>query len=90
MRLTFTYTNTIYDNILQSGGPTWKVLLGRRDGLVANQTGANALPSPFEGLNILTAKFAAVGLNITDLVSLSGNLFDLSMTIYLYQLIITN
>ncbi|XP_024046431.1 peroxidase 59 [Citrus clementina] len=60
------------DSVLLSGGPTWKVLLGRRDGLVANQTGANALPSPFEGLNILTAKFAAVGLNITDLVSLSG------------------
>ncbi|GAY49972.1 hypothetical protein CUMW_123170 [Citrus unshiu] len=60
------------DSVLLSGGPTWKVLLGRRDGLVANQTGANALPSPFEGLNILTAKFAAVGLNIKDLVSLSG------------------
>ena len=34
---------------MQSGGPTWKVLLGRRDGLVANQTGSNSVtPSPFE------------------------------------------
>ncbi|KAK4740792.1 hypothetical protein SAY87_024380 [Trapa incisa] len=59
--------------VLQSGGPTWKVLLGRRDGLVANQTGANtALPSPFESLSAVISKFAAVGLNITDVVALSG------------------
>ncbi|KAK2641389.1 hypothetical protein Ddye_023152 [Dipteronia dyeriana] len=59
---------------LQSGGPTWKVPLGRRDGLVANLTAANTtqLPSPFEGLNSIIAKFVAVGLNITDVVSLSG------------------
>lgn len=80
MRLTFTYSND-FGNILQSGGPTWKVLLGRRDGPVANQAGANNLPSPFEGLNVITAKFVAVGLNITDVVSLSGNLSDLSIII---------
>ncbi|TXG73147.1 hypothetical protein EZV62_001726 [Acer yangbiense] len=57
-----------------SGGPTWKVQLGRRDGLVANLTAANTtqLPSPFEGLNSIISKFVAVGLNITDAVSLSG------------------
>lgn len=59
---------------MQSGGPSWKVLLGRRDGLVANQTGANvSLPSPFESLDSIISKFAAVGLNITDLVALSGH-----------------
>ncbi|KAL5567288.1 hypothetical protein UlMin_030452 [Ulmus minor] len=95
------------DFVLLSGGRTWKVLLGRRDGLVANQTGAGSLiPSPFENLtNIITKglfgslfvcsvlytiysvmlcsvccgmlnqtapKFTIQGLNITDVVALSG------------------
>ncbi|KAF9686477.1 hypothetical protein SADUNF_Sadunf03G0162600 [Salix dunnii] len=61
------------DSVLLSGGKSWKVLLGRRDGLVANQTGANAkLPSPFEDVDTIINKFAAVGLNITDVVALSG------------------
>ena len=59
---------------LQSGGPSWNVLLGRRDGLTANQAGAtSSIPSPFEGLANITAKFSAVGLNTNDLVALSGN-----------------
>ncbi|KAL2540866.1 Peroxidase 59 [Abeliophyllum distichum] len=62
------------DSVLLCGGPSWKVLLGRRDGLVSNQAGANvSLPSPFESLDEITAKFIAVGLNITDVVSLSGS-----------------
>ncbi|CAN6555952.1 unnamed protein product [Malus baccata var. baccata] len=61
------------DSVLLSGGNSWKVLLGRRDGLVANQSGANSgLPAPTEALDIIISKFAAVGLNITDVVSLSG------------------
>ncbi|CAL9081928.1 unnamed protein product [Musa textilis] len=61
------------DSVLLSGGPTWKVLLGRRDGLVANQTGANSnLPSPFESIDTIISKFEAVGLNDTDVVALSG------------------
>ncbi|XP_073063644.1 peroxidase N-like [Primulina eburnea] len=61
------------DSVFLSGGPSWKVLLGRRDGLVANQTGANILlPSPFESLDRIIAKFADVGLNLTDVVALSG------------------
>ncbi|KAG5542650.1 hypothetical protein RHGRI_015703 [Rhododendron griersonianum] len=68
--------------MLQSGGKSWKVLLGRRDGLVANQTGANTnLPSPFEDLNAIIAKFVAVGLNLTDVVILSG--------IYMYSILCT-
>ncbi|RWW88275.1 hypothetical protein BHE74_00002851, partial [Ensete ventricosum] len=55
-----------------SGGPSWSVLLGRRDGLVANQTGAGGLPSPFDSIDTIIDKFAAVGLNTTDVVSLSG------------------
>ncbi|PSR86872.1 Peroxidase [Actinidia chinensis var. chinensis] len=61
------------DAILLSGGNSWKVLLGRRDGLVANRTGANiALPAPTEKIPSITAKFAAQGLNLTDVVVLSG------------------
>ncbi|KAJ6325905.1 hypothetical protein OIU78_013071 [Salix suchowensis] len=48
------------DSVLLSGGKSWRVLLGRRDGLVANQTGANArLPSPFEDVDTIINKFAA-------------------------------
>ncbi|OMO68940.1 Plant peroxidase [Corchorus olitorius] len=55
------------------GGPSWSVLLGRRDSLTANQAGANSsIPSPFENLSNLTSKFSAVGLDTTDLVALSG------------------
>nr|GLL36533.1 Peroxidase 15 [Ipomoea trifida] len=56
-----------------AGGPSWNVLLGRRDGRTANQGGANtSLPSPFEDLSNLTQKFTNVGLNVNDLVALSG------------------
>ncbi|XP_009610510.1 peroxidase 15-like [Nicotiana tomentosiformis] len=56
-----------------AGGPSWNVSLGRRDSRTANQGGANtSIPSPVEGLSNITAKFSAVGLNVTDLVALSG------------------
>ncbi|KAF3946328.1 hypothetical protein CMV_027393, partial [Castanea mollissima] len=56
-----------------AGGPTWEVQLGRRDSKSANQAGANtSIPSPFESLSNITAKFTAVGLDSTDLVALSG------------------
>ncbi|KAG8074177.1 hypothetical protein GUJ93_ZPchr0006g40767 [Zizania palustris] len=60
--------------VLLSGGPGYDVLLGRRDGLVANQTGANSnLPSPFDSISVIIQKFKDVGLNnITDVVVLSG------------------
>lgn len=57
---------------LQSGGPTWKVPLGRRDGFVANQSASNNLPSPFDGIDQISQKFSNVGLNISDVVALSG------------------
>ncbi|CAL4921671.1 unnamed protein product [Urochloa decumbens] len=55
-----------------SGGPRWRVPLGRRDGTTANITAANNLPSPFDNLTTLQQKFGAVGLDDTDLVALSG------------------
>uniref|UniRef100_A0A7N0UFA4 Peroxidase n=1 Tax=Kalanchoe fedtschenkoi TaxID=63787 RepID=A0A7N0UFA4_KALFE len=61
------------DSVVLSGGPFWRVALGRRDGLVASQSGANSnLPSPFEPLDSIIAKFGDQGLNITDVVALSG------------------
>ncbi|RDX58079.1 Peroxidase 15 [Mucuna pruriens] len=60
-------------SVVLANGPDWKVPLGRRDSLTANQTLANQnLPAPFFNLTQLKAAFAAQGLNTTDLVALSG------------------
>ncbi|XP_042509143.1 peroxidase 10-like, partial [Macadamia integrifolia] len=51
----------------------WSVPLGRRDGTTANQTAANQqIPSPFEPLENITAKFTSKGLEFKDVVVLSG------------------
>lgn len=56
-----------------AGGPCWEVQLGRRDSRSANLQGAiDGLPSPFENLQQLKAKFDKVNLDSTDLVALSG------------------
>ncbi|XP_031384974.1 peroxidase A2-like [Punica granatum] len=56
-----------------AGGPSWEVELGRRDSRTANRDEANtAIPSPVDSLANMTSKFAAVGLDSTDLVALSG------------------
>ncbi|KAL0377748.1 UNVERIFIED_CONTAM: Mitogen-activated protein kinase kinase kinase [Sesamum radiatum] len=61
------------DAVFLTGGPFWPVALGRRDGLTANETAANTdLPSPFEPLENITAKFVAKGLDLKDMVVLSG------------------
>lgn len=57
----------------QSGGPFWDVPLGRRDGLTASEKAANEqLPSPIEPLDDITAKFTSKGLDLKDVVVLSG------------------
>ncbi|MFS7998429.1 putative peroxidase [Helianthus anomalus] len=59
--------------VVLSGGPNWGVALGRRDGLTANLKAANTnLPSPFDPLEKMISKFADVGLNLRDVVALSG------------------
>ncbi|KAF5471312.1 hypothetical protein F2P56_011755 [Juglans regia] len=61
------------ESVSAAGGPSWTVLLGRRDGTTANRTGADiSLPSAIDTLDTLKSVFLAVGLNTTDLVSLSG------------------
>ena len=59
--------------VFQLGGNEYKVLLGRRDSLTANQSAANEfLPSPFDNYTVLLAHFERVGLDENDLVTLSG------------------
>ncbi|GAA0156616.1 peroxidase [Lithospermum erythrorhizon] len=59
--------------VLQSGGPYYPVAVGRRDGLTASEEDANAhLPSFFEPLDDITAKFTVHGLDLKDMVVLSG------------------
>ncbi|KAE8723468.1 Peroxidase 70 [Hibiscus syriacus] len=61
------------DGVVQLGGPTWQVLLGRRDARTASQSAANnQIPSPFANLAALTSSFAAKGLSARDLTALSG------------------
>ncbi|KAI4298428.1 hypothetical protein L6164_031989 [Bauhinia variegata] len=59
--------------VVLSGGPFWPVALGRRDSITASQTAANQqIPSPFEPLENITAKFTSKGLELNDVVVLSG------------------
>ncbi|KAJ4830093.1 Peroxidase 10 [Turnera subulata] len=61
------------ESVVLSGGPSWAVPLGRRDSLTASDQAANEqLPSPFEPLENITAKFASKGLDARDVVVLSG------------------
>ncbi|KFK36000.1 hypothetical protein AALP_AA4G064800 [Arabis alpina] len=59
--------------VVLTGGPFWPVPLGRRDSLTASEQAANTnLPSPFEPLANITAKFVNLGLDLKDVVVLSG------------------
>ncbi|OIT36735.1 lignin-forming anionic peroxidase [Nicotiana attenuata] len=59
--------------VVLAGGPSWQVLFGRRDSLTANLSGANSdIPSPFETLAVMTPQFTNKGMDLTDLVALSG------------------
>ncbi|KAG5550740.1 hypothetical protein RHGRI_015631 [Rhododendron griersonianum] len=61
------------DSVVALGGPTWEVELGRRDSLNGNSTLADInLPSPFMNLTQLIANFKNQGLDVQDLVALSG------------------
>ncbi|EYU24800.1 hypothetical protein ABFS82_13G018900 [Erythranthe guttata] len=61
------------DAVSQIKGPFWQVPLGRRDGNVSisNEALTN-LPPPFFNATQLVASFAAKGLDVKDLVVLSG------------------
>ncbi|CAH1415927.1 unnamed protein product [Lactuca virosa] len=66
-------TLTVREAVFLSGGPYYSLPMGRRDGLTANITLANTdIPSPFEPLDNITTKFTTKGLNLKDMVVLSG------------------
>ncbi|KAF5175847.1 Peroxidase [Thalictrum thalictroides] len=62
------------DAVFLSGGPDYRVPLGRRDGLNFATVNATLANLPFFGSRVpqLTADFAAKNLDVNDLVALSG------------------
>ncbi|XP_072995173.1 peroxidase 20-like [Typha latifolia] len=62
------------DAVHLRGGPNWKVYLGRKDSLKASISAANRMiPAPNFTLEMLISNFQDQGLDIVDLVSLSGS-----------------
>ncbi|KAH0436315.1 hypothetical protein IEQ34_026419 [Dendrobium chrysotoxum] len=61
------------DAIRAIGGPTWNVPTGRRDGIASRASEAlENIPAPTFNISFLQNFFDRKGLNITDLVLLSG------------------
>jgi peroxidase len=60
------------DSVLLSKGPTWPVWLGRKDGRISIANETKQLPPPTANLTQLIQMFAVKGLDIKDLVVLSG------------------
>ncbi|KAK9071029.1 hypothetical protein SSX86_009597 [Deinandra increscens subsp. villosa] len=60
------------DAVVQVGGISWQVPLGRRDGLVSQASNTVNLPGFNDPINVQIRKFADKGLNTQDLVTLVG------------------
>ncbi|KAH9618104.1 hypothetical protein KSS87_010118 [Heliosperma pusillum] len=61
------------DSTLLAGGPNWVVPLGRRDSIDASLSGSNYnIPAPNNTFQTILTKFKLKGLDIVDLVALSG------------------
>jgi hypothetical protein len=62
---------------MQFGRELWDVQLGRRDGVVSRASEALAnLPSPSNNFTTLEANFGSKGLDVKDLVILSGTRYS--------------
>ncbi|XAR73827.1 Peroxidase [Bertholletia excelsa] len=62
------------DSTAISGGPSWVVPLGRRDSRSASLSGSNNnIPAPNNTFQTILTKFKRQGLDIVDLVALSGS-----------------
>lgn len=68
------YIHVMWNNIImQAGGPSYAVELGRLDGLTSTSSSVNGkLPQPSSNLKQLNSLFAANGLSQTDMIALSG------------------
>ncbi|KAK9136297.1 hypothetical protein Syun_015627 [Stephania yunnanensis] len=61
------------DSVVLTGGPNWEVPLGRRDSRTASISESNnGIPAPNNTFQTILNKWQQVGLDLTDLVSLSG------------------
>ncbi|KAJ6774576.1 PEROXIDASE 72-RELATED [Salix purpurea] len=62
------------DSTVLTGGPSWEVPLGRRDSIGASLSGSNNnIPAPNNTFQTILTKFKLKGLNVVDLVALSGS-----------------
>ncbi|KAF4360911.1 hypothetical protein G4B88_000542 [Cannabis sativa] len=61
-----------HDCFIRSGGPTWKVPKGRKDGRISKASETRQLPAPTFNISQLQQNFAQRGLSLKDLVALSG------------------
>ncbi|KAL5989257.1 hypothetical protein ACLOJK_010147 [Asimina triloba] len=62
-----------WDSVVELGGPSWTVALGRRDARTASRAGAdNDLPSPFASLQETISNFSAKGFTAREMAALSG------------------
>ncbi|XP_042492416.1 peroxidase 72-like [Macadamia integrifolia] len=62
------------DSTVLTGGPSWEIQLGRRDSRTASFSGSNTgIPAPNNTFQTILTKFKLQGLNIVDLVALSGS-----------------
>ncbi|GMN20953.1 hypothetical protein TIFTF001_039985 [Ficus carica] len=62
------------DSVVELGGPSWTVQLGRRDSTTASQSDANSnIPSPTLNLTGLISAFSNKGFSTNELVALSGS-----------------
>ncbi|KAM7529674.1 hypothetical protein LguiB_033084 [Lonicera macranthoides] len=62
------------DSTVLTGGPSWEVPLGRRDSRDASLSGSNQnIPAPNNTFQTILTKFKLKGLDVVDLVALSGS-----------------
>lgn len=72
--------------LMKAGGPNWVVPLGRRDSKGASLSGSNNnIPAPNNTFQTILTKFKLKGLDIVDLVALSGTLSLSHIYILWYQ-----
>ncbi|KAJ4908785.1 Peroxidase 52 [Raphanus sativus] len=61
------------DSVVTLGGPSWNVLLGRRDSITASQAAADSsIPLPTSSLSELITSFSNAGFTTREMVALSG------------------
>lgn len=60
------------DAVALSGGPTWEVPKGRKDGRISRAADTRLLPAPTFNFSQLKQSFSQRGLSTKDLVALSG------------------